>query len=138
MSAQGSGALTLGQIEAVSVKRGSAFTEKIPLHLKAGFHCNSNTPADDYLIPLRLTWLPGPAVVEQVVYPKPQLENYAFSQKPVSVFSGTFVVETKFKVLPNATVGSTQIRGKLRYQACNEKECLPPKTIDIEVPVEIQ
>lgn len=138
MLAQGSGALTIGQIEPVNAKRGAAFTEKIPLHLKAGFHCNSNTPADEYLIPLKLTWMAGFAQAETVVYPKPQLENYAFSQKPVSVFSGTFVLEAKFKIPPDARPGQAMINGKLRYQACNEKECLPPKTLDVQIPVFVE
>lgn len=136
--AQGSGALTLGQIEPATAKRGSEFIQKIPLHLKAGYHCNSNTPADDYLIPLKLTWIPGPVTADQVIYPKPQQENFAFSSKPVSVYTGTFVIETKFKVPPIAPSGAAKLRGKLRYQACNEKECLPPKTIEIEVPIDIQ
>lgn len=98
---------------------------------------NSNTPADEYLIPLRLTWVSGPLQVEQVQYPKPQLEKYDFSDKPVSVFSGTFDIVTKFKVPPNAPAGVLSIAGKLRYQACNNKECLPPKTVDVQLPVNI-
>jgi hypothetical protein len=30
------------------------------------------------------------------------------------------------------------IQGKLRYQACNERECLPPKTLDVQVPMDIE
>jgi len=30
------------------------------------------------------------------------------------------------------------MNGKLRYQACNDKECLPPKTIDVQFAVDIQ
>ncbi len=138
LQGQGSGALTVGQIDQSSAKRGSTFTQKIPLHLKAGFHVNSNTPADDYLIPLRLTWAMGKVTSEGVVFPKPQLENYAFSAKPVSVFSGTFTVEAKFRVAVDAPVGAATVLGKLRYQACNNKECLPPKTIDVQVPLDIQ
>lgn len=135
---QGSGALTIGQIDSATAKRGGSFIEKIPLHLKTGFHCNSNTPADEYLIPLKLTWTPGPAQADAVVYPKPQLENYAFSPKPVSVYSGTFVLETKFKVPADAKPGMAMINGKLRYQACNERECLPPKTLDVQIPIDIE
>lgn len=130
--------MTLGEIQPAMAQRGGTFVEKIPLHLKAGFHCNSNTPNEDYLIPLKLTWMPGPIQLDSIAYPKPALENYAFSQKPVSVFSGTFVIEAKFKVPANMPAGSVKVNGKLRYQACSEKECLPPKTIDIQVPVEVQ
>ena len=99
---------------------------------------NSNAPAEDYLIPLRLTWAMGKITAEETIYPKPQLENYAFSKKPVSVFSGTFSIETRFKVPPDTPRGPATVAGKLRYQACNERECLPPKTIEIQLPVEVQ
>ncbi len=120
------------------MKRGSSVVAKIPLHLKAGYHVNSNTPSDEYLIPLRLTWDPGKLAVEGTVYPKPQMETLSFSEKPLSVFSGTFVVEVRFKAAANAPAGSVTMMGKLRYQACNSKECLPPKIVDVPVPVEIQ
>jgi len=99
---------------------------------------NSNSPADDYLIPLKLTWTKGAVEAEQVIYPKPQLEKYEFSEKPVSVFSGTFEIVTRFKTSADAPGGPATVNGKLRYQACNNKECLAPRTMDVQLPVDIQ
>ncbi len=124
--------------ERVAAKRGQTVTAKVSADLRSGYHVNSNTPADEYLIPIKLTWAKSPFPVEQVVYPKPKLEKFDFSPQPVSVFSGTFDILTKFKVPANAAPGLTTISGKLRYQACNNKECLPPKTIDIQLPVNVQ
>ena len=135
--AQGSGALTLGQIDQAAAKRGGSFTEKIPLYLKSGYHVNSNAPNEDYLIPLKLTWSPGPIQADQVVYPKAQAVHLAFSQKPVSIFTGSFALESTFKVPATMPLGLTKVNGKLRYQACNDRECLPPKTIDIQIPVDV-
>ena len=136
--AQSSGVLTVAPLERAVAKRGATFTGKLTAELRPGFHVNSNTPADEYLIPLRLTWTNSPLQVEQVTYPKPQLETYDFSPKPVSVFSGTFDVLTKFKVPPSAPPGLATVTGKLRYQACNNKECLAPKTVDVQLPVNIE
>ena len=86
---------------------------------------------------MKLTWTAAPLEVAGVVYPKPQLEKYAFSDKPVSVYTGDFDLVTKFKVPPNAPMGPGVISAKLRYQACTERMCLPPKTVDVSVPVEI-
>jgi hypothetical protein len=58
---------------------------------------------------------------------KPQFEKYDFSANPVSVFSGNFEVVTRFKAPPTASPGMAFMNGKLRYQACNNKECLPPR-----------
>jgi hypothetical protein len=109
----------------------------ISLQVDDGFHVNSNTPADPYLIPLKLTWSPGPLESTAIVFPKPELEKYGFSAKPVSVFTGSFDVVTRFKVAAGASPGSATMAGKLHYQACNNEECLAPKTIDVSLPVEI-
>jgi len=53
------------------------------------------------------------------------------------VFSGRFELLTRFKVAASAQPGLVNVPGKLRYQACNERMCLPPKTIDITLPVSV-
>jgi hypothetical protein len=136
---QSSGHLTAGAPPKVSGKRNAAVQAKVPLSVEAGYHVNSNTPSDEYLIPLKLTWTstgalePGP-----VAYPKPSLEKYDFSEKPLSVFTGNFELTAAFKVAANAPAGPGAAVGKLRYQACNDKACFPPKTIEITVPYQIQ
>ncbi|HUQ94829.1 MAG TPA: protein-disulfide reductase DsbD domain-containing protein [Bryobacteraceae bacterium] len=121
----------------VMAKKNTVVTAKLDLQLRNGFHVNSNKPADDYLIPLRLTWSAGPLELQEVAYPKPRLEKYEFSEKPLSVYSGVFEVVTRFKVPASAAPGMQMISGKLRYQACSDKECFPPKTIEVRLPVDI-
>ena len=108
------------------------------MKLQSGFHVNSNTPSEDYLIPLRLTWAPGALVAETVSYPKPQMEKYEFSPKPISVFTGDFELVTRFKVDANASLGPGILIGKLRYQACNNNACFPPKTVEVKMPYQVQ
>lgn len=130
--------LTIEPPQAVPARRGSAAQARIKVSLQAGFHVNSNTPSDEYLIPLKLTWTPGPLESPVVSYPKPQMEKYEFSDKPLSVFSGSFDLNTTFQVPAKAAVGPSIMAGKLRYQACNNKACFPPKTLDVKLPVQVQ
>jgi hypothetical protein len=44
---------------------------------------------------------------------------------------------TRFKVSASAAPGQAIITGKLKYQACNDRMCLQPKTIDVSVPIDI-
>jgi len=135
---QSSGYLTLGTPQKVSGKRGAAVETKIPVSVRPGFHVNSNTPSDEYLIPLRLTWkAPGALGNAQTVYPKPSLEKYEFAEKPLSVFTGNFDLVVKFKVAPNAPAGPGVAVGQLRYQACSDKACYPPKTLEVSVPYQV-
>lgn len=139
LSAQSSGYLTLGELPKVSGKRGAAVQAKIPMSVKPGFHVNSNTPAEEYLIPLKLTWKSTGALEGgQIAYPKPSLEKYEFSEKPLSVFTGNFDVVASFKVAAKAPAGPGVAVGQLRYQACSDRACFPPKTIEVAIPYQIQ
>jgi len=121
------------------VARGQAAEQKLTLQLRPGFHVNSNKPNDEFLIPLKLTWTPaGPLETGAVEYPEPKIEKSDFSDKPLSVFDGTFLLVTHVRAAASASPGAGVLNGKLRYQACNNRECLQPKTIDIKVPWEIE
>jgi hypothetical protein len=135
---QSKGVLTVSAVDKLTIQRGATGEVKIAAQLQPGYHVNSNTPSEDYLIPLKLTWAKEPLQAEQVVYPKPQSEKYDFSPTPLSVFSGNFEIVTRFKAPSDARNGPAIMNGKLRYQACNNKECLPPRTIEIPVTLDIQ
>lgn len=136
---QSSGHLKLGEPLKVTGKRGETLHAKIPLTVDPGFHVNSNKPNEEYLIPLKLTWKATGALESgQVDYPKPLQEKYEFSEKPLSVFTGKFDVIATFKVAANAPAGPGVAAGQLRYQACNDKACFPPKTIEIALPYSVQ
>jgi DsbC/DsbD-like thiol-disulfide interchange protein len=137
--AQGSGYLTVGEPSKVAGKRNASVQTKIPLTVLPGYHVNSDKPAEDYLIPLKLTWTsPGALEPGTIVYPKPSLEKYEFAEKPLSVFTGSFDLVANFKVATNAAAGPGAATGKLRYQACNNRACFAPKTVEVTVPYQVQ
>ena len=137
--AQGSGRLQLGELPKLIGKRGASIQAKIPLVVDRGFHVNSNTPSEEYLIPLKLTWKSTGALEGgTIVYPKPTLEKYEFSEKPLSVFTGNVDLVANFKVKANAPAGPGAAVGQLRYQACNDKACFPPKTVEVTLPYQVQ
>jgi thioredoxin:protein disulfide reductase len=130
--------LVVAQPQKVAAKRNGDVTAKIDVSIAAGYHVNSNAPHEAYLIPLRLTWTPAPLTVETVTFPKARDEKYSFSDEPLSVFTGNFEIATKFKVPADALSGPVILAGKLRYQACNNTMCFPPKTVEVKLPVEVQ
>ena len=137
--AQGSGHLTLGQLHSVAAKRGAAVEARIPITVEAGYHVNSNTPSEEYLIPLKLTWTATGALESgAITYPRPSLEKYPFSDKPLSVLTGNFELVAHFQVAANAPAGPGVAAGKLRYQACSSNTCYPPRTIDVALPYAVE
>ena len=130
--------MTLTPPMSVMGKPGTTVAAKIQARMREGYHCNSNTPSDEYLIPLKLTWNPGILEVAAIKYPKPSMEKYAFSEKPLSVYSGVFEIVTDFKIPADAKSGQSTVTGKVRYQACDERSCLPPKTLEVQFPIIVE
>jgi hypothetical protein len=131
--------MKIGQPPTVAGKRGAAVDAKIPLLVDPGFHVNSNTPSDETLIPLTVTWKSTGALEGgKVTFPKPTQEKYAALEKPLSVFTGNFEVVAHFKVAANAPAGPGVAVGQVKYQACNSTTCFPPKTVEVSLPYSVQ
>lgn len=139
LSAQAPQILTLAEPQKVTVPRQGETRVVLKLSMRPGYHANSDKPSEDYLIPLRLTWdARAPLEPVEILYPKAKLEKFEFTEKPISVVDGEFEILTRFRRAPNAAPGPAFLSGKLRYQACNDKMCFPPKTIDVKVPLLLQ
>jgi DsbC/DsbD-like thiol-disulfide interchange protein len=136
--AQTPGVLSISEPAKLTVPRAGEATGSLKLQLQPGYHVNSNAPNEEYLIPLRLTWDSTAVETVAVHYPKPALEKSDFSDKPLSVFNGNFEIVTKFRRSAKASPGPGFLNGKLRYQACNDKMCLPPKTLEVRVPLLVE
>jgi hypothetical protein len=118
-------------------KRNDAVQTKIPVSILEGYHVNSNAPADEYLIPLKVTWTSlGALEGGQVTFPK--AEKMAVGDQTLSVFTGKFDLTVNFKVSAQAPAGPGIASGKLGYQACNNRMCFPPKSVAIDVPYQVQ
>jgi len=128
-------AATVAEPVKLRVARQGLTGQHLKVSLPAGCHANSSTPSEAFLIPLRLTWNPGALEAAGTEYPKAALEKYEFSEKPISVVSGQFEIVTKFRRSATAQPGPSSLTGKLRYQACNDKMCFPPKTVEIRLPL---
>ena len=135
---QSSPSLNVVPPEPVTSKAGASFTSKLTATLNEGFHTNSHTPAETFLFPLTLKWTPGAVEALDVEYPKPEMLKLPFEPKPLSVLTGKFMLSTKFKVAAGTPAGPVTVLGKLRYQACNDKSCFAPKTVEVKLPVNVQ
>ncbi len=106
----------------------------VAIRIRRGYHINSNTPNEPYLIPTALAWDVPPLRVMSVAYPPAEEVRYDFSEQPLSVFSERIEIVTTFKV-DKVPAGLQQLRGSFRFQACNDRACLPPKTVPVIIPV---
>ena len=121
----------------MALKTGVDTPVKLRVKLNSGYHVNSNKPADEYLIPLKLTWTAAPLTVSSIDFPAPKMEKYEFSEKPLSVYTGDFDIVTKFQAPAGTPKGEKIVTGKLRYQACSMTACYPPRTADVKFTVNV-
>lgn len=115
---------------------GATAEAPIRVEIRNGYHVNSNKPTDDYLIPLTLQWAAGGLTSTGIQFPPPAMEKYSFSPAPIAVYTSDFTIKCKFKA-PKSP-GTGVVTGKLRYQACTNNMCLPPKTVEVRLPYEVQ
>lgn len=99
----------------------------VELTIEGGFHINGPSPRDEFLIPTRLTITP-PAGVKagEVQYPPPVDRKLTFSPTPLPLYEGTVTLIT-----PLDGTGTGTVAASVRYQACNDTTCLPPKTLQL-------
>jgi hypothetical protein len=122
-----------------TVVRGKSSNVELQFRVGSGFHINSNTPTAEYLIPTALKLdVPTDIVVGKVTYPPGKEMSFAFApEEKLSVYSGDFNLSVQVRPLASVLPGKYEIRGRLKYQACDNAQCFPPKqlTVDFEVKV---
>jgi DsbC/DsbD-like thiol-disulfide interchange protein len=124
-------AYVLYAAEPQSVPAGRSSQLELRFQIVAGFHINSHTPRSQFLIPTTLTLQPATGVKPgPLQYPAGQ--PYSFPADPgnkLDVYAGSFTLRLPVVAAP----GDHAIAATLRYQACDNASCYPPKTLPINV-----
>ena len=118
---------------AAEVKAGEPQEVELRFRVEDGFHINSHTPKDELLIPTLIRFNTGSVVkVVEEAYPKGSAFRLtAGAGETLDVYQGEFRVDVKV-VAPK---GSSTLVGVLKYQACDNAVCYPPKTLPVVVAV---
>lgn len=95
--------------------------------VEPGWHVNAHEPTFEYLIPTVLEVEPPSGwPQERVTYPRGELQKFAFETEPLSVYDGELAIFAALTVPAGAAPGKVPVRVTLSYQACNDRQCLPP------------
>ena len=123
-----------GGLTADKVKKGRAVQATVTMEIPPGLHVQSNKPLDKFLVATRLdVETPQGMKVGPVLYPRSVLRSLKFSKGKVAVFEGKTVIRFNVTVPSSYSGGSGDIKGKLRFQACNDDACFPPVTREVKV-----
>ena len=111
----------------VAVQARRAQTVELEFAIQDGLHINAHQPRSPYLIPTTLT-LSAPAGVHVLGVEYPQAKDYHFAFSPkeaLSVYTGSLRILVHLRAQP----GTFSMSASLRYQACDNQMCNPPKTL---------
>ena len=119
--------------EQVTVPAGKVSAVALHFRVAPGLHINSHSPKDEFLIPTSFSIPEGQGVrLDGAVYPVGIDVTLPLDPKTrLSVYSGEFVLQARIL----ATAGDHLVEAKLRYQACDNNACMPPKTITVAIDV---
>jgi thiol:disulfide interchange protein len=102
----------------------------VVIEIPSGWHINAHEPLDEFLIPTQVVLEPPDGfAVDAVVYPEPVLATFSFSQDQMAVYEHSAAVGLVVAVAEHVAPGEYALPGTLRYQACNDTICAPPRTL---------
>jgi hypothetical protein len=119
--------------EQVTVAAGKPSQVALHFRIARGLHINSHTPSDEFLIPTNLSIPDGAGVrLDAATYPPGTVMTLPADPKTkLSVYTGDFIIQARIVSAP----GNHLVQAKLRYQACDQNQCMPPKTITVPIDV---
>jgi DsbC/DsbD-like thiol-disulfide interchange protein len=104
------------------------------MDIPSGYHVNSNRPLENFLVATQLKIeAPNGLRIGPVVYPRALMRNFQFSKTKLSVYEGRAVMSFNVTAPANAATSSVELKGRLRYQSCNNALCFPPKTQEVSL-----
>jgi hypothetical protein len=130
--------VTVGEPSAVELAPGGTARARVAVTIAPGFHVQANPASGPTLIPLRLELHAEPPLrLGDPVYPPGKGYRLQGSDLELSVYDGTVEVSVSVEAAKNAALIEKTLEGSLRYQACDDRVCLPPRTVPVRVPVRV-
>lgn len=123
----------------VVVSPGHSTPVHFTFHVVDPYHVNSSQPLAEELIPTQLHFsLPAEVAIGKLQYPAGKLMSFPFDPSTkLSVYSGDFVVNGLVIAPGQASTGTYTIHGELKYQACDNNACYPPKKLEFTFNVKV-
>ena len=124
---------------ATAVKAGARFNVKLLAEIQDGWHLYSLKPMAEGPIPTRIWIAEGQpfSLAGAVQSPDPRVMQDASFGMEVELYEGEVLFTLPVRVASTVAPGAQTLVVSASYQSCNNKLCLPPKTVKAEVPVTI-
>jgi thioredoxin:protein disulfide reductase len=123
-----------GSIAPDKVNKGRVARASVVMDIPSGLHVQSSRPLDKFLVATKLDIeTPSGMKAGPISYPRALMRNLKFSKGTVAVYEGRAVLRFNVTVPANYSGSSGEIKGRLRFQACNDESCFPPVTREVKM-----
>lgn len=129
----------LAPVPLATAQRAQQTMVSLNFRVPGGYHINSNTPKSEFLIPTALKMdLPTDIILGKIEYPAGEDASFPFSpDEKLSVYTGDFTIALGVHPMHSVVPGKYVMHGVLRYQACDNAACYPPKTLPVSFEVKV-
>ncbi|MCX7969271.1 MAG: thioredoxin family protein [Armatimonadetes bacterium] len=122
-------------LEFDKIRQGSEFKLALVAKIKEGYHIQAPNPPEGFIATTLTVEAPKGFSVVRVWYPPTEVKEMLGQKLPL--YEGNQIFAAILKAEKSVNVGKAKLTVKLRYQACDDKSCYPPRTLSVTVPVEV-
>lgn len=121
------------------VKPGAKFSVTVTGAIDPGWHLYAMEEPQGGPIPTEVALTEGdPADLLRVEESKPKMQADPMFQQPTGLFDGVASFTLRLQMAKDAAPGPHTLHVLVKYQSCNDRICLPPRTDTVEAPVTVQ
>jgi len=121
-----------------TVSRGGSVRGTVTLSIPGGLHVNSNRPNSEYAIPTTVRVSAVGAKTSAVSYPRGRNRKFQFSENAINVYEGTVSFSFNLTVPANFKGNVVRVRAVVRYQACTDEVCYPPRNKEVTLTARVR
>lgn len=119
-------------------QQGRSVQAAVVLDIPSGFHVNANRVLNKFSVPTSVKIeTPSGARASAVTFPRAKVQKLGFSKEPLALYEGRAIMRFNVTFPANFQTGVTELKAKVRYQACNNEVCYPPTTREITMPIAV-
>jgi len=123
----------------ITVYAGKSSWIILNVEVKEGYHIQANKVNDEFLIPTTVEVVTDKNIEQgKQSFPVAKKFKLEGTNNFLDVYDGNFQITIPFKTQWRVKKGKYELQVKFRYQACDFKSCLFPKTIEFIIPLTIR
>jgi len=127
-----------GSLAKPAVARGTATKASVVLAIPSGLHVNSSRPSSEFAIPTTVSVSGSGLKAGGLTYPRGRNRKFQFSESLINVYEGRVTFPFTVTVPANFKGSAVRVNATVRYQACTEEVCYPPKSKTITMTARVE